>query len=209
MASQINLHLFFEEHATQARRHEELREKATTVVLTLTGALIGLITYSKLAIWSWPAAALVTVLGLYGLLFSAKHYERARMHTEIVRHIREEIDNGENSVLSLSDLTRNGRNDHYDKFRWPVLSADDDAQSNAKSRIARLRLNIFWDGIHVVVLMIGIGLTTAILSKSNESKEPDLISVQIVSPSIPQSLSKSGAPPSAETLPKAVEGPRK
>ena len=84
MAAAEELRMFFAEHASQAKKHEEQREKATNLLLKIAGALTGLVTYAKLSIWSLPAAIDITLLGAFGLLFSGKHYERVCLHCEVL-----------------------------------------------------------------------------------------------------------------------------
>ena len=70
------LETFYKDHADQARQHEAQRERMTNLILTIAGVLVGLITFSKLALWSLPAALAITVLGIFGIFFAGKHYER-------------------------------------------------------------------------------------------------------------------------------------
>ena len=162
LATSEQLQLFFEEHASQAMKHEEQREKATNLVLTIAAAMTGLVTYSKLSIFSLPASLAIVFVGGIGYFFSGKHYERARMHTEVLRQIRLEMDKDQ-SDRTLSQLTRTGRDHHYLNFRWPLFKADEASQIAAPAWIARQRLNAFWDALHLFVVLIGIGLTSAIL----------------------------------------------
>ena len=180
MATPEDLRMFFAEHASQAKKHEEQREKATNLILTIAGALTGLVTFAKLSIWSLPAAVAIVLLGAFGLLFSGKHYERARMHTEVLRQIRRELDEGPESNRTLSELTRAGRDSHYADFRWPNFRADDPSQEKAKSWIARQRLNVFWEAVHVLVCLIGIGLVAAICVTNRLPRQDEIQSIRIV-----------------------------
>lgn len=179
MPTPEDLRMYFAEHASQARKHEEQREKATSLILTIASALTGLITYAKFSCWSAPAALAIMLLGVYGVLFSAKHYERARMHTEILRQIRIEIDGDGNAPRSLGQLTQAGRTVHYQAFRWPSVHAEGQEHRQARSWLARQRLNVFWEAVHVLVFFIGAGLLVAIWVTRDAARD-DVKNVLIV-----------------------------
>lgn len=195
MPTPEDLRMYFAEHASQARKHEEQREKATNLILTISGALTGLITYAKLAFWSLPAAFAIMLLGVFGLLFSAKHYERARMHTEVLRQIRMEIDAGANAGRTLSELTQIGRAIHYQDFRWPIFRAEGADHRHAESWLARLRLNVFWEAVHVLVFFIGLGLLIAILATHGQPRDDDVKNVLVIGAARTPEAPAPAAPP--------------
>lgn len=176
---------YYNEHASQARQHEDQRERMTNIILSIAGVLIGLITFSELSIWSVPASISVIIIGFYGFLFAGKHYERFKFHTSIMKAIRDEIDRialDKNAVQStLQSLREKGESNHYKKFTWPRFSGtDSELQAGAKSWIARQRVHTFWELIHILVLIIGIGLTTAIIIKTMTHSPKEPIKVQLV-----------------------------
>ena len=59
----------YDEHANQARQHENQRAQMTTIILTIAGAVIGLITFVKIAFYTWPLSLLLIALGIYGGCF--------------------------------------------------------------------------------------------------------------------------------------------
>ena len=174
MSTQEDLRMYYQEHASQARRHEEQREKVTHIILTLCSGLLALISYVKLAPSSWPAAAAIALLGAYGFLFSGKHYERSRMHTRIARCIRNELDGPGPTYRPMRTLTAEGRAAHYRDFTWPKFNGHEDgSQENAKTWIAKCRLSIFWEGLHLIIALAGCVLLPLIASGA--FKEPDEI----------------------------------
>jgi len=172
------LHMY-EEHAAQARQHEDQRERMTNLVLLISAALVGLIGHSQFALSSLPAAVLVAFLGFYGTLFSLKHYERNRMHTKIMAAFRRELDrelscvsNGINALESrpsLSSIRERARNEHYNEFSWLGglnWTGEKTEQSVYKSRIVRWKLYRFWAGLPFIIGSIGVTLSVVIILKN-------------------------------------------
>jgi xanthosine utilization system XapX-like protein len=195
MTTPEDLRMFFAEHAQQARKHEEQREKATNIILSITAALTGLVTFAKLSIWSLPAALAIAILGVFGFFFCGKHYERARMHTEILRQIRLEIDGAGSVRRNLTELSQVGRQAHYKQFTWPNARADDVNHREAKSWIARQRLNVFWELLHALVVLIGVSLVSAIIMTAHLPRD-DVQKIEIV-----QHASPSATPSQATSSP--------
>ena len=141
----------------------------TTIILTIAGAVIGLITFVKIAFYTWPLSLLLIALGIYGWLFSRKQYERNRFHTEIMSEFRDEFDNelrsaGKPSTQStprISDLRTAGEKKHYDNFPRSKKGV----QKSAKSKLARSSLAGFWASLHLVISMIGLLLLAFTLSR--------------------------------------------
>jgi hypothetical protein len=115
------LQSYYDEHAAQARNHEGQRERATNLILSIAGLLVGFVTFAKLSLWSLPAAICVVLLGIFGFVFAGKHYERFRYHTQIMEAIRLEIERVSNhhpkiTPKSLSDLRSDGEDNHYEVY---------------------------------------------------------------------------------------------
>jgi xanthosine utilization system XapX-like protein len=203
MAGLAELQSYYDENAAQARQHEDQRERATSLILTIAGLLVGLITFAKLSCWSLPAAICIVLLGAFGFLFAGKHYERSRFHTAIMEKIRVEIEKSEANPKSLSELREEGEKAHYDHFVWPTLrGSHDELQRGAKYWIARQRLHVFWECVHLLVVVIGVGMCLAILV--NGKIEPKPIKVEIVSPtpSVKVEMLSPAATPSKAEAPK-------
>jgi hypothetical protein len=45
-----HLQHYYDEHAQQARQHEDQRERVTNIILSIAGVLIGLITFSEFSL---------------------------------------------------------------------------------------------------------------------------------------------------------------
>jgi hypothetical protein len=198
-----SLQSYYDEHAAQARRHEEQRERVTNLMLSIAGLLVGLITFAKLSLWALPAAVCIVLLGAYGFLFAGKHYERFRFHTEILRAIRHEIERvseqPDEKAKSLSDLRSEGEEKHYKDFVWPRFQGTKiKPQANARSWIARQRLHVFWEFVHLLVVAIGLALCVAIGLNPTFKEEPTPLKVQVVSPTTTPS------PAAEKEVPKAT-----
>jgi hypothetical protein len=171
---------YYEEHALQARRHEEQREKATAIVLTIAGFLIGFVTFAKLSRSALPAAISIILLGIYGYLFAWKHYERSRMHTAVLRRVRTEmekmIDGRNPNPRTLTQLREEAEDAHNKEFVWTIGGK----ASKARSWITRTRLHSFWEAIHVGVVILGIGLCFAILTKKPDDNSDPPTKIAIV-----------------------------
>lgn len=164
------LQAYYNEHAEQARQHENQRERMTNIILTIAGVLIGLITFGELNLASLAASLSLIILGFFGFIFSGKHYERNRFHTAIMGRIRHEIDDlaaGQiQASAPLSTLRTEGENKHYEEFSWPNFhKSNSPAQRNASSWIARQRLHVFWEAVPLLVVAIGLALSIAICVK--------------------------------------------
>ena len=126
----------------QARAHESYRANIATLVITLTGILVGTLSVNLGPGHHWVIYLAMTVLGFYGALASAKHYERFRMHVAIAQHFLSKLKDV--GVLTI-DV-----NDEFKKFQkartWP------------HSALASLSLNWLWTGFPAAVGLTGLGL---------------------------------------------------
>lgn len=193
-----SLQSYYDEHAAQARKHEEQRERVTNIVLSIAGLLVGLVTFANLQLWSLIAAGSVSLLGLYGFLFSGKHYERFKFHTAILQAVRKEIERTPNDPdygkASLSSLRESATNKHYQEFVWPKFSGTNDkAQETATSWIARQRLHVFWEAVHLLIVVIGLALCIAVVLKHALEGSDKPTRIEIITPVV-ISQSTAGAP---------------
>ncbi len=180
---------YYNEHAAQARAHEEQREKMTNIILSIAGVLIGFVTFANFSIWSITASLSISLLGVYGYFFSRKHYERNRMHVQILRQVRKELDKVENdpnvNVIETKYLRKIGEHYHYKTFGQKTGKTDQGpdqfvldyllqkgedpfvySRANSRSWIARSRTYRFWEGLHLLIILLGIVLSVSILLKS-------------------------------------------
>jgi hypothetical protein len=84
---------FYDEHAAQARQHEDLRATVTSILAGFAAAVVGFAGIDGLETSDIPAGLVVIVFGVLGALLSLKHYERNRFHTSVMKAVRDEITN--------------------------------------------------------------------------------------------------------------------
>ena len=70
----------YQEHCVHGRHHEEQRSTVTNIIISVAAAVVTLLSIAGLVAATWPLAALLLILGLFGALFSLKQYERFRFH---------------------------------------------------------------------------------------------------------------------------------
>jgi hypothetical protein len=146
---------YYEEHAAQARQHENLRASVTSILSAIAAAVVSLAGLGGLNTADIPTGIVVVVLGSLGVALSVKHYERNRLHTQILHAIRAEItrlDQHEAAVpLSTEEIRSRAEKMHNSSFTvWRT------AKRTAKSPWVRVRLHILWLGLPAAVAVVGI-----------------------------------------------------
>ncbi|BBO30446.1 HAD family hydrolase [Lacipirellula parvula] len=193
------LEFYYAEHAEQARQHENQRERMTNLVLGVAGALIGVMTFADLAVWSLPAALAVTALGAYGLVFARKHYERNRYHVSIMREIRKEMEYACGTMLRPFDVPPNrtldqirkagvrahyanfGREDHNGPNAENLKPTHKVKRRRSYARcIIRLRLHQMWEGFHWLILGLGAFFCIVVLTKWMMPSDDQPLRVQLI-----------------------------
>ena len=128
----------YQEHCTQGRHHEEQRATMSNLVLALSGGVLGLMTLKDLSTDTWPLAVFLILLGLFGALFSAKHYERFCFHMTAASVHRAKLE----TLLpdsQLLELRRTAELQH----------------AGTRPPLRRARLHLFWIGLHAAVALVG------------------------------------------------------
>ena len=137
------------EHMSQARHQETLRSSMTTFFITLSGAIVGFITFDKdLSLTDVAPSLLLFFLGAFGAFFSAKHYERFNFHIARVRSYRNALEK------CFADV------------QWKELREEADSYHERKfPRLVKLRQHKLWLVLHGVNATLGLFLTAIILIK--------------------------------------------
>lgn len=136
----------YEDNRLQARHHEVLRATGTTLLAAGAGVVMTAITENGKTPSDLPLSLFLMVMGLFGVLFVWKEYERTRLHT---RRSESFLD-----LLGKSDETSGiakmkADADRKHSFRYPILS--------------RVRLNFLWVSMHLFILGFGIIFTLSAL----------------------------------------------
>jgi hypothetical protein len=132
---------FWAEHRQQLRQSEDQRAASTNYALVIVAGLSGLIVQQRLTTRTIPLCLLVTAIGLYGALMTAKYHERAEYHLSQARALTRTLVSIGALPPDESELD-DARDRHYQKF----------------PRLSRLRLHALWTGIHLGVAVFGLAL---------------------------------------------------
>jgi len=139
----------YEEHCSQGRHYEGQRAAVTNLILALAAAMTAVLSFRAFSPEMWPLAALVLVLGLFGTLFSMKHYERFRFHMKCA----EEYGNALEKMLPASKIT---------ELRKKAKAAHE-AQFLL---LPPVHLIVFWLSLHLAIAALGAVLLWATLSSA-------------------------------------------
>ena len=137
------LFALYTENVTQCRHHESQRATVTSSIIAIDTIIIGLITFDKVINHiDIPLSILLIILGLFGVTFTLKHYERYSLCVERLRQYRKELDEqfADNEISRLRNIA-----DEMHKKRFPNL--------------VRYTHHKFWIFLHVIITAIAITLT--------------------------------------------------
>jgi hypothetical protein len=165
--SLTHLWRYYEEHAQHAREHEQLRAHAASTMAAMAAAVVGLAGISGLSKADVPAGLVVVVLGGLGAALSIKHYERFKMHTSVMKAVRDEIDRVQAEAgwtgPDTGQLRKTGEARHAAAFgalgerkRRPVGAAGQARVVRVSPWVDRVRLNLLWLGLPTTVGLIGL-----------------------------------------------------
>lgn len=137
------------EHMTQARHQETLRSSMTTLLVTLSVAIVGFITFDKqLSPTDLAPSTLLFFLGAFGIFFSGKHYERFNFHIARVRSYRNALERC------------------FPDVQWSELREEADTYHEPKfPRLIKQRQHRLWLVLHGINAILGVVLTAIILLK--------------------------------------------
>ena len=132
----------FDNETQQALRHEEQRVQVTNLIIAMDVGIIGLVSLDKAINKSdLPLILIILALGLFGTLFTAKHYERFALHTRRASYYRKALESiiPERKLKELKDKA-----DTETRKSYRVLN--------------RIRLHYLWYGLNIFILGLGITL---------------------------------------------------
>jgi hypothetical protein len=153
---------YYEEHAAQARQHEDLRATVTSILVGFAAALVGFAGIGGLEPSDAPAGVLIIVLGVLGALLSLKHYERNRFHVRVLGTVRGEItrlrSDPQRAPLSTETLRDQASEEHGKEFSLRRRSM------RQGSWLARMSLFQLWLALPLAVAAVGaliVGISLA------------------------------------------------
>lgn len=134
------LRMMYEEHAEQARQHETLRATATSLLMALIAGILAFAATDAKddPLKVWVSGSAICLLSLLGALLNQKHYERNRLHTDVLKGLRTSLERG----LSPGIAAIPGAYRAWHDARW---------------RFARnISLNKLWNVAYALTSAIGV-----------------------------------------------------
>jgi hypothetical protein len=132
----------YQENCAHVRHHESQRSSVTTAIIAIEAALIGVATFDRaIGPSDIPVSVLMIALGLFGAIFSAKQYERSKLHMKRAGFYR-----------SAVDRTFPGA---------PLITCKTNADAAHKRvfpRLYALGLNHFWIALYLSLALIGAAI---------------------------------------------------
>ena len=127
------------------RHYEDVRFKITQVTVTLAGLLIGATRFGPLRTTptsNLPISFFIIILGIIGILISAKYSERADRHATIARAYRK----------AASALVGKVQGEEFEEIHRRAA-----AQHLASAGfMSRIRARYFWLAVHACVVVLGV-----------------------------------------------------
>jgi hypothetical protein len=137
---------YWKEHREQFRQSETQRSTFTNFLLAITAALSALIVQQRFSAPTIPLCGFIILLGVYGTLVVAKHYERASYHVMRARALSS----------TLKSMGRIGSNDTLDKVRLEHYQKI--------PHLHRMRLHHLWVALHAGIALYGTALLATSLA---------------------------------------------
>lgn len=130
----------YNEHVTMGRHHETQRSAMSQIILAVAGALVAFFGTTTSPQNKWVVALFIVLLGAFGVLFSAKPYERSKFHMGAAGLHRKELEGivGVDLGKIRKDAEDNQRREFPCTEGWS--------------------LNQFWTRLHVLIAMFGVVL---------------------------------------------------
>lgn len=150
---------FYDEHAAQARQHEDLRASVTSTLGGFAAALVGFAGIGGLHPSDVPAGLLVMVFGVLGAGLSLKHYERNRFHVRVMGAVRDEIfmieADPEHTPRSTQEVRGAAEADHRTDFK---LRRKATVEEKRASWLVRASLARLWAALPLAVAAVGAAI---------------------------------------------------
>jgi hypothetical protein len=130
--------VYWKDQREQFRQSEVQRSVMTNYILLISAGISGFVVQQHFSVRTIPLSILTVIIGLYGALTTAKYHERANYHLTQARALTQVlVDAG--ALPDNDAILAQYRSDHYTKY----------------PRLAPLRLNWLWTGLHIGVTFYG------------------------------------------------------
>jgi uncharacterized membrane protein YidH (DUF202 family) len=142
----------YKDNIEQGRHHETQRSNVASVLVAVSAGLLALITQDKqISVTDLPLTTFLVIIGFFGILFSAKQYERFSAHMDRAREYRGALE---------SELTKRGT-------PTPIVQLKQQADEHSKRAhpvLSRLSLHWFWVLLYFLITCLGALLSARALS---------------------------------------------
>ena len=138
-----------EENWTQARHSEDQRATITNLIVVIASIDQGALTQTGFTKSSLPLTILLIILGIYGMIASAKLYERYRHHIYRAGRLRERLDE---LCPDAQVSERLKAADARHAAKHPILSG-------------KIHLHSIWLGLHILIAALGVVYTIIIIAR--------------------------------------------
>ena len=125
----------YKEQAEQARHHESQRATVTNYVLIVAGGVLGLLSIENFKGYV-PTGLFLIVLGFFGAVVSAKHYERSYFHNRLAAAYRKQMEEIDENLEIDREAARN-------------------EQEKSLPRLSKMRLFWLWNSFHIFISFLG------------------------------------------------------
>ena len=139
---------YCEQQWNHIRHLEEQRATFTNLVTVIAAGILGFVTQQGLNIQSLPLIILLIILGIAGVIASAKFYERSQLHWKREYFWRNRINelNPNAKLVKLNDAAE----EEHSKKR-PIMYG--------------FRVHILWVTFHALIALLGIIIAIVIIVK--------------------------------------------
>lgn len=146
--TEILIHVM-EQQFSQAKQSEDQRANITNIIVLIAAAIQGVLTQTGFTKNTLPLTITLIIIGIFGVVATAKLYERFSYHYEVMRQIRQKLEtlNPDTTIRACLDAAWQ---EHIKKH--PIIST-------------KIRLYAIWSALHVLIAALGVIYTIIILVK--------------------------------------------
>jgi hypothetical protein len=136
----------YEENYNNARHHETQRSTVTNFIIIIAGGISSLVAVGGFSLLDTPLTLLLTLIGIFGALFSMGHYERYKRSKERAKAYLNELD----YVLFEKD---------YSTLKTIKLITDRKRKSESPYLNRFYDTHAMWVALPLLVALLGAALT--------------------------------------------------
>jgi hypothetical protein len=136
-----------EENWTHVRHSEDQRATITNLLIIVVSVIQGILTQTGFTKNILPLTLLLIILGLYGIIATAKLHERSQMHINRARKLRHRLD--ELCPEAQVQVLQNEADEEILK-EYPILTG-------------KIHLSLLWPTLHGFVALLGAIYTVIIV----------------------------------------------